>query len=540
VETIALCPFAVGTVLWRGPTAAASARGDIGWTLTVCAKATFSLAHGREPVLLEKQEEVRAATSGSDDSLTYRPSDLAPFKPRTDVVLSGHAFARAPTEALVARLCVGELDKRLGVVGDRLWVEGPDGLEPSAPAPFTRLLLAYERAARAGENPVGLDLTRPPRAGQLALPNLESTNDDDDPFVGFGAIPPSWPSRRNLLNPDALAWASGAVDGPVPEGFDFGFYNVAPRDQQVGLLLMGAKLTLENLNAEHAKLETRLPQVRPKCFLLEHVTERPIEVAMRCDTLWIDTDRATLTLTWRGLTSVESPERAGTVVVAAETKGKELRFKHIERLLRGPRPDDEPLEETDQLNVRHDAVRSRSVLPPEPIEEPSTSTNRMPEEPSTHDVQSSELEEAPLSEAAPLSDDGEEVPTRIKPSNTPIPPPPSAPIPPKEPPRPATKPRAKVPSLPVAIARPPPDDDPTTRARLGPVLPLKGALLALTDYARIAVGLERGDKEKVLSQLELTAAELEEVVRVWKERAQESETLRTQLEEAIEAARWEG
>src|SRR5205823_3723533 len=89
---------------------------------------------------------------------------------------------------------------------------------------------------------------------------------------------------------------------------------------------------------------------------------------MRCDTVWIDTDRAMVTLTWRGLTEVGTSDESalGPVVVAAETKGKELRFKHIERLMRaGASGTLEGFDEEDPLNVRYDGTRPRaSDLPP--------------------------------------------------------------------------------------------------------------------------------------------------------------------------------
>ena len=53
---------------------------------------------------------------------------------------------------------------------------------------------------------------------------------------------------------------------------------------------------------------------------------------MNCDTLWIDTARATCTLTWRGY--VESPPARGRVLVATEAPGQRLSFQDVERLAR--------------------------------------------------------------------------------------------------------------------------------------------------------------------------------------------------------------
>lgn len=360
-----MCPFTVGTVLWQGH--------DGAWTLTTCVKGTFTLVHGRDALIAEHQEPVGVDRyfAGSGASL-FAPSDVVPYKPRTDIMLVGHAYAPGgrPVEALVARFSIGDVSKSIGVIGDRVWTEGHYGLEPSHPAPFTRMPLRYERAARALTNPIGVDLAAPPQAGARALPNLEATDDDaaHTATIGFGPIAPGWTSRKNVLKGAALEWVIQGGRGPVPEGFDFSFYNAAPRDQQVDLLRQGAKIVLENLNPDHARLETRLPQLRPKAFLIDRATQRGSEVALRCDTVWIDTDRAQAVVTWRGLTGVESGDaRAlGTIAVAAELRGKELRFKHVERLLREEgltSADTESFAMTDvnPLNVRYDGLTLATI-----------------------------------------------------------------------------------------------------------------------------------------------------------------------------------
>ncbi|MCK6592456.1 MAG: DUF2169 domain-containing protein, partial [Polyangiaceae bacterium] len=365
LEILSLCPFAVGTVIWQGQGGA--------FTLTTCVKGTFKLAHGRDALLADEQEPIGGDRyyAGNAGGL-YAPSDIAPYKPRSDVLLVGHAYAPGgkPVDALVARFTVGDLTKSIGIIGDRLWTEGPYGLEPSTPAPFVRMPLRYERAARGVGNPIGVDLAAPPLAGARALPNLEAVDDEAGSTltVGFGPIPPAWGPRRNLLHDDAVAWVAAGCRGTVPDGFDFGFYNAAPRDQQVDLLRHSAKIVLENLHPEHARLETRLPNIRPKAFLVDRLTRRGNEIALRCDTIWIDTDRGIAVVTWRGLTGVETGDaRAlGAIAVAAEMKGKELRWKHVERLLAeegltSADTESFTMSDVNPLNVRYDGVMTEDV-----------------------------------------------------------------------------------------------------------------------------------------------------------------------------------
>src|SRR5439155_18113788 len=97
----------------------------------------------------------------------------------------------------------------------------------------------------------------------------------------------------------------------------------------------GARIILEHLSAEHPRVETRLPAVRPKAFAID-AKERATEIALRCDTVVIDTDRAIVVTTWRGLTDVESEAAASIakLVIVAESKGHEIRARHVERMLR--------------------------------------------------------------------------------------------------------------------------------------------------------------------------------------------------------------
>ena len=378
-----LCPFTAGTSIWQAQ--------DGAWTLTACVRGTFSLVHGREAVLADAQEPVvgdqfHASGGGVRGPSLYAASELVPYKPRADVILVGSAFApeQTPVDALIARITVEELDKSIGVIGDRRWSLGPDGLEPGAPVPFRSMPLRYERAARAPDNPMGFDLARAPTLGELALPNLEAVDDaaDTGHTLGFGPVHPAAATRRALLHHEALAWATAGGNGPMPRGFDFAYYNAAPRDQQIDLLRHSASIVLENLHREHPRFIAKLPHVRPRAFLVSPDGERALEIALRCDTLWIDTDRAVMTLSWRGLLGLGTPEAAGleTLVVAAESKGKELRYKHIQRMLRDGTSvslDEDLVGEAHPLALRHDHVPTS----PGSSATPSARSSRRPQAP---------------------------------------------------------------------------------------------------------------------------------------------------------------
>jgi hypothetical protein len=279
-----------------------------------------------------------ARANGLADPLT--PSEVVPYKARVDVILVGSAYA--PTDeavdALVARLCIGRLDKSIGVIGDRVWVSGPYGLEPGAPKPFRSLPLAAELAPRTAENPGGFNIARPPEKGALALPNLEAVDDEalDIQHAAFGPLSAAAWSRRSRVTAEGSEWIQNYASRPMPEGFDYAFFNVAPQDQQIDELGAEATLVLENLLSTHPRIETRLPSMHPTAFVVASEGASADLVPLACDTVWIDTAREKMTLTWRGFVAVptEDAERLSTLVVVASSKDRAPRAQDIELLVR--------------------------------------------------------------------------------------------------------------------------------------------------------------------------------------------------------------
>lgn len=327
MKIVSFAPLAVGPLVWQAQASE--------WSVTVIVKATFWLVHGGEATLADEQEPLLGDRHFADDpgASLYASSDWAPIKPRADVVLVGHAYAPegAEVSSLTARLQVGGLSKSLLVSGDRVWEEGPQGPVPSAPAPFTRMPISYELAAHGPDNPVGLHVTGQVVAGAHALPNLEAAVPQGAP--GFGPVAASWRSRRGLLDERGARW-SERLNGPAPEGFDYGFYNAAPADQQVELLRMGSTIRLENLHPDLPVFETRLPAIRPRAYVVTP-GRGAREVFLRADTLWIAADQEGATVTFRGLVAVDARDvETGIVATVLESQLDPQPSRYIEPLLR--------------------------------------------------------------------------------------------------------------------------------------------------------------------------------------------------------------
>ena len=293
------------------------------WVMTVAAKLSFVLEPGTAS-LAPEQEPIHESDSHWDDdeqrSLSVA-SDLAPTKPRVDVLLVGHAFAPKgqPQRGLIATLGVEGLQKSIELYADRSL--GPDGRLYEG-SPFTRMRLVYERAAHGSTNPAGVRSAARDSYGRSLFPNLVpvgSSKEEPEAIdpVGFGPIAPTWSPRRERLGRHAAHFAGTAWQSqPLPEGFDLGYFNLAPSDQQLDSLPADARIYLENLHKSHAELRSRLPGAKPKVTASRRGTKQA--VVLRADTLWIDTDRGICTVTWRGQIPLDAPDERVALSVELE------------------------------------------------------------------------------------------------------------------------------------------------------------------------------------------------------------------------------
>jgi uncharacterized protein YjbI with pentapeptide repeats len=251
-------------------------------------------------------------------------NDFADVKPYAEAMLVGAAYAPGgrPVGSCDVGFAVGAWQKRLRVFGARAWEDGVLGARPGDPAPFTRLVLGYDRAfggAGHAENPSGVGLDG------LVLPCLERPDalvkgrGDRPAPASLGPTSPTWPARARKLG--TKYGPSYAPRAPYyAEDVDFTYFQSAAPDQWIEAGLAGDELVvLENLHREHARLETRLPGLRVRAFVND-VAGAFREVRMRLDTVLVDAEAGTIDLTWRGRTTVVDAELEDvtTVLVAAE------------------------------------------------------------------------------------------------------------------------------------------------------------------------------------------------------------------------------
>jgi hypothetical protein len=320
MDVVSTCPLRVAAMPWQPREGA--------WSLAVVCKATFTLTPGESPLADEQDEPNEADTYWNDDESRslHSATDLVPFKKRAEVLVIGHAYAPEgrPVTSLRARVVVGDVDKVVEVVCDRVWTIDGQLVEGSR---FAKMPLHWERAAGGTANPVGVRAdARPDARGRLVLPNLQPPGtfparpgDFIEP-IGFAPIAPTWPERwqrRQRVRPD---WDHRRWEAtPLPPELDPSFFNAAPRDQQLDVIRPTERILLENLHPDHPRLVTNLAGVAPVAELAR-AEGSPERFSLRCDTMVIDTDRGRCTLTWRAQIPIDDPARAGRVTISLSAK----------------------------------------------------------------------------------------------------------------------------------------------------------------------------------------------------------------------------
>lgn len=273
------------------------------------------LAQNQRPLVLGDTHVGEAATSSTLDE-----SDLAPYKPGTDVLVRGTA---RPSDGVAARaweaeVTVGARRSRVRVTGPRAWVRDADDRwrltepEPCDAVPM-RYELAYggsprtdDRAERCEENPVGVGFA--PRwwrdgRDRFEAPRIESF---DDPVTavdravtpqGFGPHGRAWLPRRARAGTFDAAWLRDRW--PVmPPDFDDRFWNAAPPALVADPYLRGDELvTLTGVRAE-GEVSFRLPG-HYLFVIVRYHNGVVLPIPLRLDALTVDVDAAEVGVVYR-------------------------------------------------------------------------------------------------------------------------------------------------------------------------------------------------------------------------------------------------
>lgn len=312
--------------------------------LTIVVKGTFDFTVDGSAVLAEKQIPIAFADEMSEQGETRFEMDLAPYKPRADVLLLGKAYAphSTPARCVDVTLRVGRISKTLRIFGDRGWDTGGllGGATPTTAQPFAQMELCYARAyggvdavngGACVENPIGkgciAEKAKKKTAQGRSLPNIEDPDRliadiEDRPMpVGFGAVGKGWQPRVKHLGTFGEKWKTERAP-KMPEDCSFEFYNTAPRDQQVeGYLRGGEAIELINLTPD-GRLVSKVPSVPLQVTVnRRHVLDSEA-VGMHLDTLYLLPDENCMMLIWRGVCFVADEMGSDIERVSVRDKGR--------------------------------------------------------------------------------------------------------------------------------------------------------------------------------------------------------------------------
>ncbi len=301
-------------------------RGPRGYALTIIVKGTFCFSgqpHDTQiPIAIG--DECEDTNPGGDIRFE---TDIAPFKPKADIVLVGSAWApgNKPVESVDATLQVGRTAKTITVFGRRYW--NHKGVlsrryTMTDAKPFIRRPIRYSDAFG------GID----PSTGEVCFENLsgkgfysiktkakiagsplpciedprnliKSVTDHPKP-TGFGFYQRAWQPRASLAGTYNQLWRETRRPLP-PEDFDPGFYNAAHPDLQVEGYLKGNEPVQLTHLTPGGKEEFNLPRIAMHCWVQRQPSDPydPAEeeaLTMNLDTLLLLPDEQRYCLVWRG------------------------------------------------------------------------------------------------------------------------------------------------------------------------------------------------------------------------------------------------
>lgn len=255
----------VGILRWNGPSP----------RLTVIAKLTLVPKDGTL-VPAQEQEPLQATVPSKLGVIRelYQSGDFVPFKKKCDFMVVGSAYTSSPSSVIPVHLRLGAHERYLFAHTG----------EPSTSVPLSSLYLRDDSTSNAWA-------------------------------VSVGPLSPLHPQRAVLVDKRIPERASDFERITLPANIDGQCFQAAPREQQVDSIVPGIALVAPFRNLERHTFW--LPGLRPRVFRPDPANHTGLsEIAMRCDTLWIDTVRERCVLTFRGMIEPLPDPRFPTSLIA--------------------------------------------------------------------------------------------------------------------------------------------------------------------------------------------------------------------------------
>lgn len=326
-DTSGLCS---GLTTWTDP------QGSL-WCVVVV-KGSFALGDG--PMSRSERQQPLATVDSYEGEPGYSSlrgeNDFAPYKPATDVVVRGHAWAPdgRPCSSCEVELRVGAARKRLRVHGPRVWRPGVLGIVPSAAQRFERQALVWESAyggtsasAREGRNPVGVGLGDGVSEREVVGTRAPSIEQFDAPIArwgpryvpaGLAAVARAWQPRLAAAGTFDAAWRRDRFP-LLPSDFSFEHFQIAPHDQRFVGLEPHTIIAAINMS-RGGLLRAEVPPPPPSIQF--HFADRLVEQFAQLDTIVLEPERGLLTASWRTRVPLgRKPSRLREITIGAPRVG---------------------------------------------------------------------------------------------------------------------------------------------------------------------------------------------------------------------------
>ena len=296
----------------------------------VVAKAAFALtAEGTRPITPPPELHlVDTFTEAPEDSALVNEQDIAPAKPKTDLIIraTARSFQAKPRRDWPVTISIPDrLHYGFHVRGPSRWVKSMLRWKLTQPDPVTDVPLTYAFAyggkCHEGDttlyhdrNPAGMGFMTETAAQELdswLAPQIGLLAEfmDAKPFVPMavqGAMPiaKAWYPRRSAAGTFDKSWEQDRHPR-MPLDYDLAFWNVAPRRLQIGPYLEGNEIVeIAGVSHKRELVTLRLPGAKLALRSLSSPSEPPL--VLHLDTVDIDVEKmddgcATLVLLWRAL-----------------------------------------------------------------------------------------------------------------------------------------------------------------------------------------------------------------------------------------------
>ena len=301
---------------------------------------------GDEPRLMTEQSLWKTA---ADEIGPGAVLDLGTPKHTPEFLVSGYGYTHHQAEktACAVRARVGEIDKKLTVVGDRFWLN--NRITPAQP--FEKMPVDWRHAyggPDVPENPLGMGTVdeivngvRTRRLPHVEAPGsqLSSPRQVAHP-AGFGAISPEWPQRMSLMGTKYdQEWLENDFPG-FARDIDWRYFNAAPPDQRWEghqAVPAGASYEIWNMHPDVPVLRGNLPDWRPRCFVSPRKDGAELrETELRMTTAWFFPHRDRVALIWHGVFPIVEDDAADVQILMAalELPDAPRPLAHYEEVMR--------------------------------------------------------------------------------------------------------------------------------------------------------------------------------------------------------------